>query len=61
MIWLFIVTVNSSPNEASNIGIIGGADGPTEIYITGEIYSYVLRAVVLITALALYVPVKNIL
>lgn len=23
MIWLFIVTVNSSPNEASSIGIIG--------------------------------------
>lgn len=28
-----------TPNEASSIGIIGGADGPTAIFVTGKVAS----------------------
>lgn len=60
MIWLFIVTINSSPNEASSHEIIGGADGPTSIFITGKTSPYILRGVALIAALAFYTPIKTI-
>jgi len=59
MIWLIIVAVSNSLNEPSSIGIIGGAGGPTDIYISGGVYPYVLSVAVLITALAFYIPVKN--
>lgn len=29
------LTVTFSPNESASIGIIGGADGPTSIFVTG--------------------------
>ena len=31
-------------NNAASIGIIGGADGPTSIFITGDIQNLVLGA-----------------
>jgi carboxybiotin decarboxylase len=36
--WLF----NFSPAEASSIGIIGGADGPTAIFLTGKLAPHLL-------------------
>jgi len=33
-------------NNAASIGIIGGADGPTAIFITGDIQNLVLGALV---------------
>ena len=60
VIWLIIRNINFTPNQASSIGIIGGADGPTAIFITGKIYPYILRDVVLIISLVLYFPVKKI-
>ena len=34
-------------NNAASIGIIGGADGPTAIFLTGDIQSIVLGALAL--------------
>ena len=49
-------------NQASSIGIIGGADGPTAIFITGHILktpSFMLF-ILFVIALLLYKPLKNI-
>lgn len=47
-------------HQASSIGIIGGADGPTAIYVSGKLFSYnwVFLAI-LIVSLLLYVPVSK--
>ena len=34
--------IGFGPNEASSIGIIGGADGPTAIYVTSKLAPYLL-------------------
>ena len=60
VIWLFIRTVTTTPNEASSIGIIGSIDVQTAIFVIKEIFPYILRDVVLIVALVLYFPVKKI-
>ena len=47
-----------TPQEASSIGIIGiigGADGPTAIYVTHTLSPYVLSAV----AIAAYLFLRN--
>jgi Na+-transporting methylmalonyl-CoA/oxaloacetate decarboxylase beta subunit len=41
--------------QASSIGIIGGADGPTAIYVTHTLSPYVLSAV----AIAAYLFLRN--
>ncbi|SET64390.1 hypothetical protein SAMN05660297_03025 [Natronincola peptidivorans] len=56
-----VVRSTRSPNHASSIGIIGGADGPTEIFISGDPYSVILYIIVLILLLALYKPLKMII
>jgi len=43
------------PPEASSIGTIGGADGPTAIYVTHTLSPYVLSAV----AIAAYLFLRN--
>lgn len=47
-------------NQAASIGIIGGADGPTAIFVTGpSVFSLINRYVVLLfILLLLYLPVK---
>lgn len=37
--------------QASSIGIIGGADGPTAIYVTGRIWPLLVTAVLGVAAL----------
>ncbi|NBG88159.1 hypothetical protein [Isachenkonia alkalipeptolytica] len=59
IIWIIIVGISNSLNEPSSMGIIGGAEGLTDIYISGGVYPYLLSVAVLITALAFYVPVKK--
>ena len=44
-----------APPQASSIGIIGGADGPTAIYVTHTLSPYVLSAV----AIAAYLFLRN--
>lgn len=60
MIWLIARNINFTPYEASSIGMIGGADGPTTILVTGKIYPYILIDVLLVISLMLYFPVKEI-
>ena len=36
LIYIFAVTRIRFPKDASAIGIIGGADGPTAIFVSGE-------------------------
>lgn len=60
LIWLIIRNVNFTPYEASSIGVIGGADGPTTILVTGKIYPYTILNIVFIILLVLYSPVKKI-
>jgi len=38
-------TLGFSPQEASSIGIIGGADGPTAIYLTSKLAPHLLPAI----------------
>ncbi|SDL06181.1 sodium ion-translocating decarboxylase subunit beta [Natronincola ferrireducens] len=65
LIIIFIARIvarfTTSPNHASSIGIIGGADGPTEIYLSGDTYSAIIGISVLILLLALYKPLKMII
>ena len=35
--FIFILCLGGCNNEASSIGIIGGADGPTAIFVTSQI------------------------
>ena len=37
--------LNFTPNEAASIGIIGGADGPTAIFLTAKLAPNLLRAI----------------
>ena len=39
--------VGMSPEEAASIGIIGGADGPTAIYVTSQLADHILPAIAL--------------
>lgn len=59
MIWFIIGTVNFTPHQDLSIGIIGGPDGPTLLFITGQIYPHILRGVVLIILLVLYFPLQK--
>ena len=49
--------------EASSIGIIGGVDGPTAIYITKKATGYILWSIpgiaVFLLGMVLYRPVKR--
>lgn len=56
-----IVRFTTSPNHASSIGIIGGADGPPAIFLTGDAYSAIKGISILILLLALYKPIKMII
>lgn len=51
--------------QAVSIGIIGGADGPTAIYITGKLINMILQygAFLLVIAipLLLYKPIKRLI
>ncbi len=42
-------------NKAASIGIIGGADGPTAIFITGNPLPLILTAAVLVIAAVLLI------
>lgn len=48
--FLFATILGFSPEEASSIGIIGGADGPTAIFLTSKLAPELLSA----TAIAAY-------
>ncbi|GAA3009689.1 sodium ion-translocating decarboxylase subunit beta [Tetragenococcus solitarius] len=41
------IVVGMSPEEAASIGIIGGADGPTAIYLTSQLAEHILPAIAL--------------
>jgi Na+-transporting methylmalonyl-CoA/oxaloacetate decarboxylase beta subunit len=48
-------------DDASAIGIIGGADGPTAVFISGPVgYFFMVRIAVFIALLLFYQPVKRI-
>ena len=40
--YIIAVNVGFDPNEAGSIGIIGGADGPTAIYVTSKLAPHLL-------------------
>lgn len=61
MTYFLLVMLTDRLNEPSSMSIIGGAEGPTDIYIAGGIYSPAVSMGVMIAALALYVPVKSLL
>jgi len=41
------IVVGMSPEEAASIGIIGGADGPTAIYLSSQLADHILPAIAL--------------
>lgn len=41
------IALGMTPEEAASIGIIGGADGPTAIYITSQLAIHILPAIAL--------------
>ena len=45
--FIIAILLGFSPNEAASIAIIGGADGPTSIYLTGKLASHLLAPVAL--------------
>lgn len=53
-----------SPNEAASIGIIGGADGPTAIFVTGSVSSgpdwdVLLVAVILVASILAFLRLRR--
>lgn len=60
-----LVTFIPSTKQAVSIGIIGGADGPTSIYITGKLINIILQNGVFLLAIAitllLYKPIKRLI
>ena len=56
--------LNKSDNyQSTSLGIIGGADGPTAIFLTGNPWLYFLGTKVffLLVLLALYLPTRKII
>ena len=45
--FLIAIQLGFSPSEAASIAIIGGADGPTAIYLTGKLASHLLAPIAL--------------
>lgn len=49
--------------QAASIGIIGGADGPTSIFIASKVapayINYIVYAVLLILMILLYKPIRS--
>jgi sodium ion-translocating decarboxylase beta subunit len=43
--FIFAILLGYNPNEAASIGIIGGADGPTAIYLTTKLAPELLPAI----------------
>ncbi len=43
--------IKISTMDASSIGIIGGADGPTAVYVVGRLWPFILAAGLSIAAL----------
>lgn len=43
--FVIAITLGFMPNEAASIGIIGGADGPTAIYLTTRLAPHLLPAI----------------
>lgn len=45
--------------SAASVGIIGGADGPTAIFVTGPLRAKLLLALCAIAALALFALIRH--
>lgn len=43
--FLVALLLGFTPNEAASIGIVGGADGPTAIYLTAKLAPHILPAI----------------
>lgn len=57
----FSLKANFFPSDASTVGIIGGADGPTAIFITGPGWSsYVLPVLAIVIGVLGYVKLQKI-
>ena len=55
-------TFSLYPNESASIGIIGGADGPTAIFVTGSSgfdWDVAIMAVVMIVSILIYFRLKK--
>ena len=50
--WIAVWWITKAAPQIGSLGIIGGADGPTEIYISegGQVISWLIRAMPLILA-----------
>lgn len=60
--FLETLTWSFSPNHAASIGVIGGADGPTAIFVTGPAgfdWDIAIVAVVLILSIAAYLRLRK--
>lgn len=61
---MFLETFSISvhPNEAASVGIIGGADGPTAIFLTGPVgfdWDVAVMAVVLVVSILAYFRLRK--
>lgn len=58
--WFIRVRTMLTPNEAASIGIIGGADGPTAIFLTTPVWiSYLVPAIMLTVGIWGYLRLRR--
>ena len=58
--WFYRMQAMLTPNEATSIGIIGGADGPTAIFLTTPIWiSYLVPAAMLVVGVWGYLRLRR--
>ena len=52
----------SLPTKASSVGVIGGADGPTAIFVTSNVQSwfhYVLAVLMIVVGIVGFLKLRN--
>ena len=62
LMMLILGITASFPTKASTVGVIGGADGPTAIFVTSSVQSwfqYVLAIAMIVVGIAGFVKLRN--
>lgn len=63
LVYYIFQTYYISKPDAASIGIIGGSDGPTSVYIAGKIGPYIksvaISMILLIASVVTYKPLKK--
>ncbi len=59
-----VISLFTVGNEITSIGIIGGADGPTSVFLASNINGFIFENIVIlfifVTMLITYIPIKYI-